>query len=161
MSPASSLMFPENLWSINFLLFCVRGLLVCISGSLSTKFGVETGKMSTATQRNRFSAKRRTEWTKRRPKWTKMVRYGNSSEPPHAQNPRPPTSHKSPSTQWPRNGFTQFALEDSVIFGPNPWKILAPPSNYLSNIFVWATQPLAKILDSEFLLCELGVRENG
>ena len=28
----------------------------------------------------------------------------------------------------------------------NPWKILAHPSKYLSNICFWATQPLAKIL---------------
>ena len=36
------------------------------------------------------------------------------------------------------------------------WKILALTSNYLSQFFFWATQPLANILDSEFLLCQLG-----
>ena len=36
-------------------------------------------------------------------------------------------------------------------------KILAHPSKYLSNIFVWATQPLANILVAEILVCELGV----
>ena len=29
--------------------------------------------------------------------------------------------------------YTQFAIQDSGLFGPNPWKILAPPSNYLSK----------------------------
>ena len=29
----------------------------------------------------------------------------------------------------------------SVLFGPNPWNILAPPSNYLSKKGFWATQP--------------------
>ena len=28
----------------------------------------------------------------------------------------------------------------------NPWKVLAHPSKYLSNICFWATQPLAKVL---------------
>ena len=27
--------------------------------------------------------------------------------------------------------YTQFPSHDSGLFGPNPWKILAPPSNYL------------------------------
>ena len=31
------------------------------------------------------------------------------------------------------NRHTQFAIQDSRLFGPNPWKILAPPSNYLSK----------------------------
>ena len=53
--------------------------------------------------------------------------------------------------------YTQFAIQDSRLFGPNPWKILAPPSNYLSTNKFWATQPLEQILDSEFLLCELDV----
>ena len=55
--------------------------------------------------------------------------------------------------------YTQFAIQDSRLFGPNPWKILAPPSNYLSKKSFWATQPLEQILDSEFLLCEPGVPE--
>ena len=29
--------------------------------------------------------------------------------------------------------YTQFAIKDSHIFGPSPWKILVPPSNYLST----------------------------
>ena len=29
--------------------------------------------------------------------------------------------------------YTQFAIQDSRLFGPNPWKVLAPPSNYLSK----------------------------
>ena len=53
--------------------------------------------------------------------------------------------------------YTQFAIQDSRLFGPNPWKILAPPSNYQSNKGFSATQPSEQILDSEFLLCELGV----
>ena len=53
--------------------------------------------------------------------------------------------------------YTQFAIQDSRLFGPNPLKILAPPSNCLSKKGLWATQPLEQILDSEFLLCELGV----
>ena len=53
--------------------------------------------------------------------------------------------------------YTQFAIQDSCLFGPNPWKILAPPSNYLSKNDFWATQPLEQILVAEFLLCELGV----
>ena len=27
--------------------------------------------------------------------------------------------------------YTQFAIRDSRLFGPNPWKVSAPPSNYL------------------------------
>ena len=42
--------------------------------------------------------------------------------------------------------FTQFPSQDSGLFGPNPWKILAPPSNYLSKNSFWATQPLGQIL---------------
>ena len=57
----------------------------------------------------------------------------------------------------PTDRYTQFAIQDSRLFGPNPWKALAPPSNYLSKKGFWATQPLEQILDSEFLLCELGV----
>ena len=55
--------------------------------------------------------------------------------------------------------YTQFAIQDSGLFGPNPRKILAPPSNYLSKKGFWATQPLEQISDSEFLLCELGVAQ--
>ena len=29
--------------------------------------------------------------------------------------------------------YTQFAIQDSRLFGPNPKKVLAPPSNYLSK----------------------------
>ena len=29
--------------------------------------------------------------------------------------------------------YTQFAIQDSGLFGPNLWRILAPPSNYLSK----------------------------
>ena len=29
--------------------------------------------------------------------------------------------------------YTQFPSQDSGLFGPNPWKVLAPPSNYLSK----------------------------
>ena len=54
-------------------------------------------------------------------------------------------------------GYLQPAIQDSRLFGPNPWKILAPPSNYPSNNGFWATQPLEQILVAEFLLCELGV----
>ena len=53
--------------------------------------------------------------------------------------------------------YTQISIQDSGLFGPNPWNILAPPSNYLSKKGFWATQPLRQILDSEFLLCELGM----
>ena len=60
-----------------------------------------------------------------------------------------------------RDPYTQFAIQDSGLFGPDPWKILAPPSNYLSKQGFWATQPLEQILDSEFLLCELGVPRFG
>ena len=52
---------------------------------------------------------------------------------------------------------TQFAIQDSCLFGPNPLKILAPPSNYLSKKGFWATQPLEQILVAEFLLCELAL----
>ena len=55
------------------------------------------------------------------------------------------------------SAYTQFAIQDSRLFGPNPWKILAPPSNYLSTKGFWATQPLEQILVAEILLCELGV----
>ena len=57
--------------------------------------------------------------------------------------------------------YTQFAIQDSRLFGPNPWKILAPPSNYLSTKGFWAAQPLKRMLDSEFLLCELGAKREG
>ena len=56
--------------------------------------------------------------------------------------------------------YTQFAIQDSRLFGPNPWTILAPPSNYLSKKGFLATQPLEQILVAEFLLCELGVDGN-
>ena len=50
--------------------------------------------------------------------------------------------------------YAQFAIQDSGLFGPNPWKFLAQ----IVYVFPWsATQPLEQILDSEFLLCELGV----
>ena len=39
-------------------------------------------------------------------------------------------SEKVPARDIP---YTQFAIQDSGLFGPNPWKILAPPSNYLSK----------------------------
>ena len=61
--------------------------------------------------------------------------------------------------EYENRKYTQFAIQDSCLFGPNPWKVLAPPSNYLSKKSFWATQPLEQILDSKFLLCELGVRE--
>ena len=38
--------------------------------------------------------------------------------------------------------YTQSPLEDSRLFGPSPWKILA--TTYEKKDF-WATQPLAKI----------------
>ena len=31
------------------------------------------------------------------------------------------------------DSYTQFAIQDSRLFGPNPRKVLAPPSNYLSK----------------------------
>ena len=37
------------------------------------------------------------------------------------------------------------------------WKVLAHPFKHLSNIFVWATKPLAIILWRGFLLCGPGV----
>ena len=50
--------------------------------------------------------------------------------------------------------YTQFAIQDSGLFGPNPWKFLAQ----IVYVFPWSpTQPLEQILDSELLLCELGV----
>ena len=55
-------------------------------------------------------------------------------------------------------GYAQFAIQDLSLFGPNPWNILAPPSNYLWKRGFWATQPLEQVLDGEFLLRELGVR---
>ena len=52
-------------------------------------------------------------------------------------------------------GYTQFAIQDSGLFGPNPWKFSAQ----IVYVFPWsATQPLEQILDSAFLLCELGVQ---
>ena len=38
------------------------------------------------------------------------------------------------------------------------WKVLAHPSKYLSNIFCWTTQPLAKVLWRGFLLCRPGIQ---
>ena len=48
-------------------------------------------------------------------------------------------------TSGPYGAYTQFPSQDSGLFGPNSWKILAPPSNYLSNKGFWATQPLEQI----------------
>ena len=45
--------------------------------------------------------------------------------------------------------YPQFPSQDSGLFGPNPWKILAPPSKYLSTKGFWATQPLDKSLVRE------------
>ena len=42
--------------------------------------------------------------------------------------------------------YTQFPWQDSGIFGSSPWKVFAPPSNYLSQKGFWATQPLENIL---------------
>ena len=53
--------------------------------------------------------------------------------------------------------YTQFPSQDSGLFGPNPWKVLAPMSNYLSNNGFWATQPLEKVLRGKMLWWELGV----
>ena len=50
--------------------------------------------------------------------------------------------------------YTQFAIQDSGLFGPNSWKLLAQ----IVYSFPWtAAQPLEQILDSDILLCELGV----
>ena len=54
-----------------------------------------------------------------------------------------------PRRLWVSFAYTKSALEDFVLSDPTLeryWKILAHPSKYLSNIFVWATQPLAKVL---------------
>ena len=52
--------------------------------------------------------------------------------------------------------YTQFAIQDSRLFGPNqPLESLSAAVKLQKKGF-WATQPLEQILDSEFLLCELG-----
>ena len=62
-----------------------------------------------------------------------------AGQPPgHASSVGPPGLSVSMNTQFPSH--------DSGLFGPNPLKILAPPSNYLSKKGFWATQPLEKIL---------------
>ena len=48
--------------------------------------------------------------------------------------------------------YTQFAIQDLALFGPNPWQILRHCGHELSNKGFWATQPLEQILDSEFLV---------
>ena len=57
--------------------------------------------------------------------------------------------------------YTQLAIQDSDLFGPNPWIFLAQIVKLCVITYqkksAWATQPLEQILDSEFLLCELGV----
>ena len=44
--------------------------------------------------------------------------------------------------------YTWFPLEDSRLFGPSPWKILAATIEQ----DIWATQPLANILQAGILL---------
>ena len=51
----------------------------------------------------------------------------------------------------------QIPITNSGMFGPNPWNILAPPSNYLFKKGFWATQPLEKVLWGKILWWELGV----
>ena len=41
------------------------------------------------------------------------------------------------------NEYTRSLWEDSRLFGPSPWKILAATYEQKDS---WATQPLAKIL---------------
>ena len=52
--------------------------------------------------------------------------------------------------------YTQFPSQDSGLFGPNPWKVLAPPSNYLSKKGFWATQPLGKSIVRESFVMGTG-----
>ena len=49
------------------------------------------------------------------------------------RNPVYPTPFSNLQREGLSTGYTQFPSQDSGIFGPNPWKILAPPSNYLST----------------------------
>ena len=55
----------------------------------------------------------------------------------------PPEAARAPEA--PLYQYTRFPSQDSGIFGANPWNILAPPSNYLSNKGFWATQTLEQI----------------
>ena len=60
-----------------------------------------------------------------------------------------------PRRPVPLLAYTQFAIQDSGLFGPNPWKFIAQIVYAFPGS---ATQPMEYIiLDSEFLLCELGV----
>ena len=62
------------------------------------------------------------------------------------------------SFNWRQLVYPQFPSQDSGFFGPNPWKILAPPSNYLSTKGFLATQPLAKYIATESLVMGTGCR---
>ena len=58
-------------------------------------------------------------------------------------------------------GYTQFAIQDSRLFGPNPWKILAPPSNYLSTKRFLGNPTLGTNLGSRILAMRTGCRDWG
>ena len=52
--------------------------------------------------------------------------------------------------------YTQFAIQDSRLFGPNPWKIVAPPSNYLSKKRFLGNPILGTNLGSRILAMRTG-----
>ena len=45
--------------------------------------------------------------------------------------------------------YTQFPSQDSGLFGPNPWKVLAPPSSYLSRFKLFGPNPWNKSLEGK------------
>ena len=45
--------------------------------------------------------------------------------------------------------YTQFPSQDSGLFGPNPWKIFAPPTNYLAKMVSGQPNPWNKSCEGE------------
>ena len=54
--------------------------------------------------------------------------------------------------------YTQFPSQDSGLFGPNPWKILVPPSNYLSKKVSGQPNPWKRSCEGKSCDGELGVK---
>ena len=83
-----------------------------------------------------------------------MISLGRGADPSPAPS-RPGTwpassARISPPTPY----YTQSPLQDSHLFGPRPWKILATTYEQMGS---WATQTLAKILWGGILLWRPGV----
>ena len=54
--------------------------------------------------------------------------------------------------------YTQFPSQDAGLFGPNPWNILAPPSNYISTKRFLGNPTLGTSLVRENIVMGTGCR---